>query len=108
LGEAQLHMVIERAPEAVNPDASAEVVADKGYHSNATLLAIESRATKSYISEPDRGRRKRKDDVDAKMAFTRVAGGFVESAVSGCIALGASVSSGPSHTTVKDAGASAV
>src|SRR6266516_2173918 len=40
--EAQLDAVIERAPEDVDPEAPAEVVADKGYHSDATLLEIET------------------------------------------------------------------
>ncbi len=66
--EAQLEAVIERAPEAADLDAPAEVVADKGYHSDATLLQIESRGLRSYVSEPDRGRRKWKDDVDAQLA----------------------------------------
>jgi transposase len=66
--EAQLDAVIERAPEGVNPDAPAEVVADKGYHSDATLLEIETGGLRSYISEPDRGRRKWKDNIDAQIA----------------------------------------
>lgn len=66
--EAQLDAVNERAPEAVDPDGPAEVIADKGYHCDATLLEIESRGLRSYISEPDRGRRKWKDDIDAQMA----------------------------------------
>jgi transposase len=66
--EAQLDAVIERAPEGVDPDAPAEVVADKGYHSDATLLEIETGGLRSYISEPDRGRRKWKDDIDAQVA----------------------------------------
>jgi transposase len=66
--EAQLDAVIERAPEDVDLDAPAEVVADKGYHSDATLLAIESCGSRSYISEPDRGRRKWGDDLAAQIA----------------------------------------
>jgi transposase len=66
--EAQLDAVNEQAPEGVDPDGPAEVVADKGYHCDATLLEIESRGLRSYISEPDRGRRKWKDDIDAQMA----------------------------------------
>jgi transposase len=66
--EAQLDAVIERAPEDVDPDAPAEVVADKGYHSDATLLEIETGGLRSYISEPERGRRKWKDDIDARIA----------------------------------------
>ena len=34
-----------------------EVVADKGYHSNEVLPKLEKRKMRSYISEPDRGRR---------------------------------------------------
>lgn len=66
--EAQLDAVNEQVPEGVDPDGPAEVVADKGYHSDATLVEIESRGLRSYISEPDRGRRKWKDDIDAQMA----------------------------------------
>ena len=35
-----------------------EWVADKGYHSNETLLAIQALKARGYISEPNRGRRK--------------------------------------------------
>ena len=35
-----------------------EVVADKGYHSNKTMTGIAERELRSYVSEPDRGRRK--------------------------------------------------
>ena len=34
-----------------------EVVADKGYHSNAVMVSVKSRGLRSYISEPKRGRR---------------------------------------------------
>lgn len=35
----------------------AEIVADKGYHSNQTMIDLEAVAVRSYIAEPDRGRR---------------------------------------------------
>ena len=35
----------------------AEVVGDKGYHSNETMVAFRELDIRSYISEPDRGRR---------------------------------------------------
>jgi transposase len=35
-----------------------EVVADKGYHSNATLAELVEVGVRTYVSEPDRGRRK--------------------------------------------------
>ncbi len=34
-----------------------EVVTDKGYHSNDSLIDLEERGVRSYISEPNRGRR---------------------------------------------------
>ena len=35
----------------------AEVVGDKGYHSNETMVAFAALGIRSYVSEPDRGRR---------------------------------------------------
>ena len=45
--------------EAVLPDGAglAEMVGDKGYHSNETLVALAALGIRSYVSEPDRGRR---------------------------------------------------
>jgi transposase len=37
--------------------ALSEIVADKGYHSNQTLIDLEAVAVRSYIAEPERGRR---------------------------------------------------
>jgi len=51
----------------VHPDGLAEIVADKGYHSDRTLVELEKQGLRPYISEPDRGRRKWKDDVAAQM-----------------------------------------
>ncbi|MYK88215.1 MAG: transposase, partial [Acidobacteria bacterium] len=46
--------------EAVLPEGGglAEVVADKGYHSNETMVALATLGLRSYVSEPDRGRRR--------------------------------------------------
>ena len=38
-------------------DGLEEVVGDKGYHSNQALVDLEAVGLRSYISEPDRGRR---------------------------------------------------
>src|SRR5687767_6200275 len=45
--------------EAVRPDGEGieEIVGDKGYHSNQSLVDFEAVGVRSYISEPDRGRR---------------------------------------------------
>ncbi len=43
-----------------------EVVADKGYHSNATMVHLEQAGLRSYVSEPDRGRRNWKKNREAQ------------------------------------------
>lgn len=44
--------------ETVNPEGPAELVLDKGYHSNDVLLVLKEVGVRAYCSEPDRGRRK--------------------------------------------------
>jgi transposase len=39
------------------PTVFAELVGDKGYHSNETLVALDAVGVRAYIAEPDRGRR---------------------------------------------------
>ncbi len=43
-----------------------EAVADKGYHSNATMKGLKGRGLRSYVSEPNRGRRGWKRDRAAQ------------------------------------------
>lgn len=59
--------------EAVVPDGDGleEVVGDKGYHSNQELVDLEAVGVRSYISEPDRGRRNWKDHPEARDAVYR-------------------------------------
>ena len=65
----QLELVVAKdVGELVHPDAPAEVVADKGYHSDRTMVGLEDAGLRSYVSEPDRGRRHWDDDVDAQLA----------------------------------------
>jgi transposase len=45
-----------------------EVVADKGYHSGAHVALLESCEIRTYISEPDRGRRRWKKRSDQEQA----------------------------------------
>ena len=45
-----------------------ELVGDKGYHSNATMTGVSERGLRSYVSEPNRGRRKWKGKGDAQQA----------------------------------------
>jgi transposase len=59
--------------EAVVPegDGLEEVVGDKGYHSNQELIDLEAVGVRSYISEPDRGRRTWKTNPEARDAVYR-------------------------------------
>jgi len=58
----------EEVGERVHPTGPAEAVADKGYHSNDTLVALKEAEVRAYISEPDRGRRQWKDKPEAQAA----------------------------------------
>jgi len=59
--------------ETVVPDSDgpAEVVADKGYHSNQVMVDLEAIGVRSYISEPDRGRRHWEKHPEARDAVYR-------------------------------------
>jgi transposase len=58
----------EEVGERVHPEGPVEAVADKGYHSNATLRTLAEAKVRTYISEPDRGRRHWKQQPDAQAA----------------------------------------
>jgi transposase len=73
--ETSIETLIEAAEqiEAVCPggDGLTEVVGDKGYHSNQSLVDLEAVGVRSYISEPDRGRRNWKPQPRARDAVYR-------------------------------------
>jgi len=52
----------------VNKVAMEEVVADKGYHSNATMMELAGMEIRSYVSEPDRGDRQWDGQAHAQAA----------------------------------------
>ena len=54
----------------VAPTGLAEIVADKGYHSNQTLVEFAEAGGRSYVSEPDRGRRNWKGKAAAQQAVS--------------------------------------
>lgn len=59
--------------ETVVPDGEIrEVVADKGYHSNQVMVDLEAVGVRSYISEPDRGRRKWTNTATPVMRCTAI------------------------------------
>lgn len=54
--------------DSIHEDAGREIVADKGYHGNDTLEMLRDEGYRTYISEPDRGRRNWKGKSEAKDA----------------------------------------
>jgi transposase len=50
------------------PAALTELAADKGYHSNQTMIDLHAVGVRSYFSEPDRGRRRWTSAPDAQGA----------------------------------------
>lgn len=54
--------------ERVQAEGPQEVVADKGYHSNDALQVLADAEVRTYISEPDRGRRCWKGKTEAQQA----------------------------------------
>ena len=58
----------ERVADKVSDDFMDEAVLDKGYHSKQTLLDLEEMGTRSYASEPNRGRQTWDGQADAQAA----------------------------------------
>ncbi len=56
------------AEKNLSDEVVSEIVADKGYHSNAVLKACQAEGIRTYISEPERGRRNWKGKEAEKRA----------------------------------------
>jgi transposase len=52
--------------EADDPQPLEEIIADKGYHSNRIMVELEALGVRSYVAEPDRGRRHWSKEPDAQ------------------------------------------
>ncbi len=59
----------DEANEKLAAEGVQEVIADKGYHSNAVLTDLAALEIRSYISEPDRGRRRWRGKDGCKIGF---------------------------------------
>lgn len=58
---------VEDAQAAVDePQPLEEIVGDKGYHSNRTMVDLDAVGIRSYIAEPDRGRRDWSEEPEAQ------------------------------------------
>jgi transposase len=83
-------------------DVLRELVTDKGFHSNARLVDLATLGIRTYISEPDRGRRNWRHQRAAPSM--RTADGSAGRAASGCSVAAASFSNGRSRTPTTPAG----
>jgi len=59
---------IDNRAAQMNPEGPAELVLDKGYHSNDVMVILKEVEVRSYCSEPDRGRRNWKGKQEDKAA----------------------------------------
>ena len=66
--EGQLVKLQRKAALESLVEGMQEVVADKGYHSGDVILGLEEVGLRSYVSEPDRGRRRWRDDYATQRA----------------------------------------
>jgi transposase len=66
--EGQLVKLQRKAALESLVEGMQEVVADKGYHSDDVILGLEEVGLRSYVSEPDRGRRRWRDHDAAQQA----------------------------------------
>jgi len=54
---AAAEQIEDAQAEVQAPQPLEEIVTDKGYHSNQTMIDLEAVGIRSYVAEPDRGRR---------------------------------------------------
>jgi transposase len=63
--KAAVEQIEAAQADVAEPQPLEEAVADKGYHSNETMVGLDSVDIRSYIAEPDRGRRDWSKEPDA-------------------------------------------
>jgi transposase len=54
---AAAEQIEDAQADLTEPQALEEIIADKGYHSNQTMVDLDAVGLRSYIAEPERGRR---------------------------------------------------
>lgn len=68
---AAAEQVEEAQAQIEDPQSLEEIIADKGYHSNQSLLDLNAVGIRSYVAEPDRGRRDWSKTPDAQAPVYR-------------------------------------
>ena len=59
---------LDSITDNIREDRVTELVTDKGYQSNGTVTILRAAGVRTYMSEPDRGRRKWKDKAEEQKA----------------------------------------
>jgi transposase len=54
---AAAEQIADAQADVPEPQSLEEIIADKGYHSNQTMVDLDAVGVRSYVAEPDRGRR---------------------------------------------------
>src|SRR3990170_3051707 len=63
---AAAEQVEDAQAEVEDPQSLEEIIADKGYHSNQTMVDLDAVGIRSYIAEPARGRRNWSEEPEAQ------------------------------------------
>ena len=68
---AAAEQVEDAQADVDQPQALEEIIGDKGYHSNQSMVDLEAVGIRSYIAEPDRGRRDWSKEPEAQAPVYR-------------------------------------
>jgi transposase len=63
---AAAEQIEDAQTDVPEPQSLEEIIADKGYHSNQTMVDLDAVGVRSYVAEPDRGRRDWSEAPDAQ------------------------------------------
>ena len=63
---AATEQIEDAQADVAEPQPLTEIIADKGYHSNQTMVDLDAVNIRTYIAEPDRGRRDWSKEPDAQ------------------------------------------
>src|SRR3989442_2908166 len=68
---AAAEQIADAQANVEEPESLEEIIADKGYHSNQSMVDLDAVGIRSYIAEPDRGRRDWSEEPDAQTPVYR-------------------------------------
>jgi transposase len=63
---AAAEQIEDAQADVAEPQPLEEIIADKGYHSNQTMVDLDAVGIRTYIAEPARGRRDWSDELEAQ------------------------------------------